>query len=186
MNRSEIVEALTSDVPSGLALDENDLGSLRYAVRTAFEFQELLESISTDDTITINPERFRTLFMDGLRNIDLTASHGLRSVAETLLSEDRDPFEMIESANETTVSGEDIHAALRDALEQMAGAKLPIPLRWRTYGSVLELKREFTNHFGVLRSPETEPRKRVHALMNTMRLRLTFFANTFCQAEESI
>ncbi|MGB5812653.1 MAG: hypothetical protein WBG86_19115 [Polyangiales bacterium] len=187
MNHSEIVEALTSHVPSGLALDENDVDSLRHAVRTAFEFQELLESISADDTITINPERLRALFLDGLRKIDLTAAQdNLRPVAETLLSEDRDPFETIESANETTVSGEGMQAAVRDALEQMAGDKFPIPLKWTTYGSVLELKREFNHHFAVLRSPETEPRKRVHALMNTMRLRLTFFANTFCRADESV
>jgi hypothetical protein len=186
MDHGEIIAALRKRASSDSALNDDEVGSLHYAVRTAFEFDELLKGIQSAETVTADPTRSATILSKALAAFDLTTPYfGLRPVAKTLLSNARGgAHEEIEWTNETIVSGDETFPDLQQLAEEIAGEEFPVPLKWPVYPSVLELKREFADHFRTLRSPDANPRQRVRALLNTTRLQLTFFANTFCEAFE--
>lgn len=183
MDHGEIIAALTKHVSSDSTLNADDVDSLHCAVRTAFEFDEFLKGIQSAETVTADPTRIETILAKVVAAVDLTAPYfGLRPVAQTLLSNTRGSYEEIKWTNETIVSGDETFPDLRQLAEEMAGEEFPVPLKWQVYPSVLELKREFADYFQTLRSPDTNPRQRIRALLNTTRLQLTFFANTFCEA----
>lgn len=185
MDHGEIIAALTKHASSDSALNDDDVGSLRYAVRTAFEFDEFLRGIQSAETVTADPTRSAAILSKASAAFNLTAPYfGLRPVAKTLLSDAGGAHEEIEWTNETIVSGDETFPDLQQLAKEIAGEEFPVPLKWRVYPSVLELKREFADHFQTLRSPDSNPRQRVRSLLNTTRLQLTFFANTFCEAFE--
>jgi hypothetical protein len=111
----------------------------------------------------------------------LNQHYDLGPVADdALVSMAGDLSEEAEYANESTVAGAELFSDLRQIALQVVRDTPPMPLRWRVYPSVLELKSEFLVHLERLRSAEATAQDRLVALMNLSRLQMTFLANTFC------
>jgi len=174
MDPYENVAALAAHV-SPDTLSDDDLGLLRSAARTAFEFGAFLEGIATAGTVSPDGERVAALISMGLER-----HYGLRSVVEDYEADIKDKHESIDYVNRTTVAGGELYPDFRRLAARIAEDELPFPLQWKVYPSVLDLKREYFDHLNVLRSASSNPQQRIRALLHTTRLQLTFFANTFC------
>jgi hypothetical protein len=176
MDPYENVDALAAHV-SPDTLSDDDLGLLRFAARTAFEFGAFLEGIATVETVSPDAERVGALISKGLDR-----HYGLRSVVEDYEADIKDKYENIEYVIESAAAGGELYPDFRRLAARIAGDELPIPLQWKVYPSVLELKREYSDHLNVLRSADSSGQQRIRALLHTTRLQLIYFANTFCYA----
>jgi hypothetical protein len=175
MEPYEIVDELANQWPTDI-VSQDDLGVLRFAVRTAFEFGALITRIDDLDDAMPTVERVATEISQAL-----AVHYGMRALAQDCLSTEAEEIsEEVTYVNETIVSGGELVPRLRRIAAEIVGDAIPMPLQWQVYRSVFELKREYLEHLETLQSAHSNAQQRIYALLNTTRLQMTFLANTFC------
>jgi hypothetical protein len=175
MDGQEILAQLQAQLSED-AVGKGGWNTLRFAIRSAFEFAQFLLTLPAGAAVSPNTEQVALRISQALEN-----HYGVRDVAsDSLSADDQDAFEESRYMNESTVAGAEGFVNLRRLASQVVNDTLPMPLRWRVYPGVAELKEEFLEHFDRLRSVDATASDRIMALLNTARLQMTFLANTFC------
>jgi hypothetical protein len=155
---------------------DTDREALQVAVRHAFEFAAFLSRLPAVEAVTPTAEQMAKRILQGLDK-----SYGLRAIATDLVGERAlNAYEDIEYTNETIVSGSEFDERIQMIASRIAGDMDPIPLQWHIYPDVVVLTKEYSAHFETLRAVESTGPDRIYALLNTIRLQITFLANTFC------
>ena len=174
MNKDENVSRICAELPSN-TLSDDDIDNMRIGVRISIDFEKFISSISSGENVEPDLGRVRRLISEGLERLNRT-----RSIAGDCLSTLKmSRYERVEYANESTVAGVEFFDKIGQIASDIAKDMHPIPLRWKVYPGILELRAEYLAHMETLRAIDTAAKYRVDALMNAIRLQLLFLANTF-------
>jgi hypothetical protein len=175
MNQHEILTQLRNQLPEG-TLTESEWESIRFAIRSTFEFADFVSHLNSNSVVTPDVEQFMSRIAEGIDKLYETENIARQNVTSTSV----DPFEKIEYANETTVAGANLFMGLREIASEIVRDTRPKKMKWRVYPSIVELKEEFFIHLDKLRTDDVIAQDRIIALLHAARLQIVFLANTFC------